>query len=133
MRFPIRRDPLWRPLLVLFGATAGRSWLEIDRNLLVARFGWLFRREFRLAEVESAQARGWPLLLGIGWRLTYRGTMGLIGSRAGVVEVAFRRRYRSWPLLPVPFRRLDVSLEDPDSFLQALAEARTAAGGPGPA
>ena len=122
-RFPIRRGLLWRPLLLLFGATAGRSYVELTVGRLAARFGWLFRYSFRLGEIEGAARRSWPLLGGIGWRTNLVGVIGLIGSRAGVVEVRFRQRRWLWMLLPLPCDRLDVSLEDPEAFLEALHKA----------
>jgi hypothetical protein len=123
MRFPIRRSPVWVPLLVLFGATADRSYLEVAGDRLVARFGWLFHHSFPLGDVEGATRRSWPLLCGIGWRSNLLGIIGLIGSRTGVVEVRFRRRRWLWMVLPLPCDRLAVSLEDPEAFLEALDKA----------
>ena len=84
------------PLLVLFGGTAGRSYLELTGDALVARFGWLFHRRFPLKDIEGAARRSWPLLYGIGWRSNLLGIIGLIGSHAGVVEIRFRRRRWLW-------------------------------------
>jgi hypothetical protein len=123
MRFSIRRSLWWRPLLVLFGGTAGRSYLELTGDALVARFGWLFHHRFPLGDIEGAAKRSWPLLYGIGWRTNLLGVIGLIGSRAGVVEIRFRRRRWLWMLLPLPFDRLAVSLKDPEAFLEALEKA----------
>ena len=110
-------------MLVLFGGTAGRSYLELTGDALVARFGWLFHHRFPLGDIEGAAKRSWPLLYGIGWRTNLLGVIGLIGSRAGVVEIRFRRRRWLWMLLPLPFDRLAVSLKDPEAFLQALEKA----------
>jgi hypothetical protein len=120
-RFPIRRSPWWRPLLLLFGATAGRSYVELAEDRLEARFGWLFRHSFPLGDIEGAARRSWPWLYGIGWRSNLLGVLGLIGSRAGVVEIRLRQRRSLWVLLR--FNRLAVSLEDPDRFLEALGKA----------
>ena len=79
MRFPIRRSPWWVPLLLLFGATPGRSYVELADDRLVARFGWLFHHSFPLADIEGAGRRSWPLLYGIGWRSNLFGVIGLIG------------------------------------------------------
>ena len=121
MRFPIRRSSVWVPLLVLFGGTADRSYLEISGDALVARFGWLFHHRFPLGDIEGAARRSWPLLYGIGWRSNLLGVIGLIGSHAGVVEIRFRRWL--WMLLPLPFDRLAVSLKEPETFLEALEKA----------
>lgn len=120
-RFPIRRDPWWAPLLLLLGATPGRSCVELADDRLVARFGWLFHHGFPLADIEGAGRRSWPLLYGIGWRTNLFGVIGLIGSRGNVVEVRLRRRRWIWMLLPLSCNRLAVSLEDPEAFLEALA------------
>jgi hypothetical protein len=122
MRFPIRRDPWWAPLLLLFGATPGRSYVELAEDRLVARFGWLFHYSFPLTDIEGARPRSWLLLYGIGWRSNLFGVIGLIGSRGNVVEVRLRQRRWVWMLLPLPCNRLAVSLEDPQAFLEALGK-----------
>jgi hypothetical protein len=123
MRFPIRRDPWWVPLLLLFGATPGRSYVELDDDRLVARFGWLFHHSFPLIDIEGARPRSWPLLYGTGWRSNLVGVIGLVGSRRNVVEVRLRRRRWIWMILPLSCNRLAFSLEDPEAFLEALARA----------
>ena len=122
MRFPILRSPWWAPLLLLFGATPGRSYVELADDRLVARFGWLFHYSFPLADIEGAGRRSWPLLYGIGWRTNLFGVIGLIGSHRNVVEVRLKRRRWVWMLLPLSCNRLAVSLEDPEAFLEALGK-----------
>ena len=122
-RFRIRRTLWWRPLLLLFGATAGRSYVELTGDRLVAHFGWLYHHRYPLSDIEGAKKRSWPLIAGIGWRTNLLGVIGLIGSRKGVVEIRFRRRRWVWMLLPLPLNRLAVSLEDPKAFLEALGKA----------
>jgi len=121
-RFPIRRSPWWVLLLLLFGATPGRSYVELADDRLVARFGWLFDYSFPLAGIEGAGRRSWPLLYGIGWRTNLFGVIGLIGSRGNVVEVRLKRRRWVWMLLPLSCNRLAVSLKDPEAFLEALGK-----------
>jgi hypothetical protein len=121
-RFPIRRDPWWAPLLLLFGGTPGRSYVELADGRLVAHFGWLFHYSFPLADIERAGKRSWPLLYGIGWRSNLIGLIGLIGSHQNVVEMRFKRRRWIWLLLPFPCNRLAVSMEDPEAFLEALGK-----------
>jgi hypothetical protein len=119
-RFPIRRSPWWAPLLLLFGGTPGRSYIELADGRLVAHFGWLFHYSFPLADIEGAGKRSWPVLYGIGWRTNLFGIIGLIGSYRNVVEVRLKRRRWVWMLLPLSCNRLAVSLEDPEAFLEAL-------------
>ena len=126
MRFPILRARWVLPLLVLFGGTAGRSYLELTDDKLVARFGWLSHYTFPVADIESAGRRSWPLIGGLGWRTNFMGYLGLIGSYSNIVELRFKRRQRLWMLLPMRCDRLAVSLRDPNVFLDALADAGVA-------
>ncbi len=129
MRFAIRRDWYWRPLLLLFGATAGRSWLQVSGGELRARYGWLFDQRYPLGSVSGAGRRSWPLIYGVGWRFNFRDSLGLIGSHSNVVEIRFDRPRRAWIVFPVRYRRMAASLEDPDGFIAALEESAREAGG----
>jgi hypothetical protein len=113
---------LWAPLLLLLGATADLSYVELADDRLVARFGWLFHHSCPLIDIEGAGRRSWPLLYGIGWRSNLIGLIGLIGSHQNVVEMRFKRRRWMWMLLPLSCNRLAVSLEDPEALLEALAK-----------
>jgi hypothetical protein len=122
-RFPIRRDRWGVPLLLLFGGTRGRSYVELTGDRLVARFGWLFHHSFPLTGIESVRRRSWPWLYGTGWRSNLFGVIGLVGSSENVVEVCLKRRRWIWMILPLSCNRLAVSLEEPEAFLEALAKA----------
>jgi hypothetical protein len=126
VRFPLLRSRLWRPLLLLFGGTRGRSYLEIDSEMLTARFGWVSRYRFPLGDIEDATlARRLPWYsYSVGWRSDLHGGIGLIGAYKNLVEIRFRRRRWVWMLLPLPCKRLVASLEEPQAFLDALARAR---------
>lgn len=56
------------PLLVLFAATASRSYVELTEDRLVARFGWLSHYTFPIAAVAPADSNSesgpkcWPLV-----------------------------------------------------------------------
>lgn len=63
----------------------------------------------------------------VGWRSDLSGGIGLIGSYKNLVEIRFRRRRWVWMLLPFPCKRLVVSLEEPQAFLDALTQARARA------
>ena len=123
MRFPIMMSPLWRPLLLPFGGTSQRSYAELEDGVLHVRFGWLFDHRFPLDQVEAASPSHWPLLGGIGWRTNFRGTVGLIGTYANVVEIRFKERQRLRMLLPTSCERLYLSLAEPHNFINALQEA----------
>ena len=113
----------------MLGGTASRSFVEIDGDHLRARFGWLFDYTFPVDQVEEAGRVTWPWYLGLGWRTTLRGRIGLIGTYRNVVEIRFRTRYRINMVIPwLACDRLAVSLEEPDAFLQALEAARESEG-----
>jgi hypothetical protein len=127
MRFAIRIDPVWRPLLLLGGATPENSYVEVTDERVTFAFGLLFLRTFPRSEVAGVESRHWPLLMGVGWRSDLRGTIGLIGSYEGVVEVRLAHRSRVWWVFPCD--RICVSLEDPNGFMGALSQ-RPAPEGP---
>jgi hypothetical protein len=118
-RFPMRLDPWWRPLLLIGGATPGTSYVELEAGTLTLRFGWLFRQTIPRSHIDGAVETRWPPWYGIGWRTTFRGRFGLIGSLGGVVEIRLRTPIRVWRVLAC--QRLVVSMEEPERFLAALA------------
>jgi len=123
MRFPIRVDPIWRPVLLAGGATRGRSYVEVREKDVAFRFGLWFQRSVPRSEIVGVTQRRWPVWLGVGWRSNLRGVIGLIGSYEGVVEVKLRNRTRAWGVFPCD--RIAVSLEDPEGFIAALGAGAT--------
>lgn len=117
-RFPIHIDARWRPLLLVGGATRANSYVQVDDENVTFRFGGLFSRKVPRDEIASAAVMRWPLWMGIGWRSNLRGTIGLIGSYHGVVEVRLKKAGRAWKVFPC--NRIAVSLEDPQGFIAAL-------------
>jgi hypothetical protein len=126
MRFPILMSPVWRPLLLPLGGTAGRSFAEVEDGQLHVRFGCLFNERFSLGDVEGASPSHWPVWAGVGWRTSFRGTVGLIGTYVNIVEVRFKEPQRVRMLLPMTCRRLYLSLAEPRDFVAALHEAAAA-------
>ena len=120
-RFPMRLDPWWRPLLLIGGATSSNSYVELSEDAVTVRFGWLFRRTLPRSDIEGAVRTRWPLWHSVGWRTNFRGLIGLIGSYQGVVEIRLRTPRRVWGLFTL--RRLAVSLEEPQRFLDSLGVA----------
>jgi len=94
MRFHIRIDPVWRPLLLAGGATRENSYAELTDAGVRFRFGLLFDRLIPYEDVKAVFGRSWPFLYGIGWRSNLRGVIGLIGSYHDVVEVRLKGRAR---------------------------------------
>jgi hypothetical protein len=120
-RFQIRIDPWWQPLLLVGGGTREGSYVEIDEGKVKVRFGWFFDREIALGDIEGVQEMSWPLWYGVGWRTNFSDLVGLIGSHQGVVELALRTPLQVWGLLR--YKRLAVSLEEPQRFIEAMARA----------
>ncbi len=119
-RFAIKRSPWWRPLLVLFGATAARAELAVERERLVARFGW-YRLEVPRAQVAAVESVRWPWWGGIGWRY-WGGRLGLIGASAPVLCVRLASQHRARLLgIPLRVRELCISVDDPAAVRAALA------------
>jgi len=118
-KFPIRIDPVWRPLLLLGGATQGSSYLEIERDALIVRFGWLYQDTLQLSNIEGAEEGEWPIWMGIGWRVGFTDRLGLTGSYEGIVNVHFNEPIHVWRI--ASFKTMAVSLEDPTTFVAAIS------------
>jgi len=122
--FRIRRDVAYRPLLLLFGATRPRSYLELREDAIHARFSW-YRVTIPLDHIQRAKRARWAWYAGIGWRSNMTSILGLIGSYQGVVHLKIAPPVRTRVLLiPIRLRDFYISLEDPDGFLAVLAERR---------
>ncbi len=122
MRHAIRVDPIWRPFLAPFGGTARGSWVDVRAEAVRVRFGPGFDARIPRREIAEAAPAEWPWWGGIGWRLDFCGRVALVGSHRGVVRLRLRssRSTRLFGFLPLRFRELYVSLEDPARFLAEL-------------
>ncbi len=118
MRFQIRVDPVWRPFVLIGGATRENSYVEVTDDGITVCFGLLFKRTIPRGDVKDVFVRSWPLWYGIGWRSNLRGVIGLVGSYTGVVEIRLNERGRAWGVFPCD--RIGVSLEDPGGFIAAV-------------
>ena len=119
MRFEIKRGA-WRPLLALMGGTKTRSYVELTDEELTLRFGFLEETMPR-SHVVQARAARWPAWGGVGWRIG-PGTLGLIGALSGIVELELEPAHRTRVLwIPMDYRRVFISLVEPEAFLRALA------------
>jgi hypothetical protein len=124
-RFTIKVSPWWRPLLFLFGATPSRGWVKTGEHGIEARLGW-YHLAIPWENVASAEPAKWPLYAGIGWRSDLRTTLGLIGSTAPVVRVRLCQPKRGRLLgLPLRYRDLYLSLDDPAGFRAAVESHRS--------
>ena len=124
-RFPVLIRGRWWPLLMPFGVTQERAFVQVGERELRVCFGPLFDYRFPLEAVERAAPARWPLWAGIGPRVDFRGMVAFVGAYEKTVEVRFKERQRVRMIVPVPCQRLVLSLEDPEGFIAALAR-RTA-------
>ena len=124
-RFPVLIKGRWMPLLIPFGVTQERAFVQVGERELRVCFGPLFDYRFPLEAVETAAPSPWPLWAGIGPRVDFRGTVAFVGSYENTVEIRFKERQRVRMIVPMPCDRLIVSVEVPEAFIAAL-EKRTA-------
>jgi hypothetical protein len=118
----MRVDPMWRPLLLVGGATRENSYVEFDNHDVTFCFGMLFGHTVARSQIAVVRRREWPVWMGIGWRPDFVHTMGLIGSYSDVVELEFTDPVQYWRVGRC--ERLAVSLEQPDEFIAALSVQR---------
>ena len=118
-RFPIRLGSRSRPLLLLFGATPGNSYVDLDDEL-DAHFGF-FRIGTPVANVARWQIEGpWSPITALGVRLSWRqGDVTFGGNASGGVRLDFREPVNFGPLRPPA---LYVTVADLTGFGAALTE-----------
>jgi len=120
-RFPISYTGINAKVLPLLGLPRSVAYVELDDDTVRVRLGWGFSASIPRSTITGA-GRG-PDVRGItagahGWR----GRWLVNGSREGIVRLDVDPPARAWTLgFPLRLRRLDVSLENPDGFLAALA------------
>lgn len=117
-RYPVRIDPIWRPLLLPFGVMESGSYAEVRNHGIHIHFGFMFERTFERDDIVSASPWQPAWMHGIGYRSNLIGLISLLGSHKGVVRVCLKKRTRSWGIFPL--QRVAISLQDPEGFLKAL-------------
>ena len=124
-RFPIRLGPRSRPILLLFGVREGTAWVDLDRDWLVARFGWSHART-PVSNIRAWRIEGpWRWLTAIGLRRSIRhGDFTFGGNHRGGVRIDFHEPVR---IVGVSAPALYVTVAD----LEGLAQALTDLGIPG--
>lgn len=131
MTFAIRIDLIWRPFMLFLAATPANSYVEIDGNDIHLRFGRAFQQTIARDNVIGAAPLPWSFMNGLGVRAGGQ-IFGLIGSTGGVVELQLRdsvvMRFAAWPWA---VRRIAISLEDPQGFIDAVLGGDGAVAPPG--
>jgi len=116
--------PLLRLLFLLFFVRRSNSYVEVGEGVVTVRMGPMFRFSTGQDGVEGVRLRHWGSLLGWGFRYTLRGTVGLIGARSGVVEIALREpRSVRMVVFPVRCHQVAVSAEEPEALILAIQRA----------
>ena len=106
--------------MLFVAATPSNSYVEIGEDAIRLRFGAGFDRTIERQNVIGATTMSWSIINGLGVRAGGE-IFGLIGSTSGVVELQLREsvnlRFAGWPWHA---RRIAISLEDPQAFIEAI-------------
>lgn len=119
-QFKIHRLPILKPLLLPFGGSADRSFVELGERRMHCKFGFLFDESFSYDEIESVQRDKWPWYGGLGWRSDLRGKIAIVGSYGNIVRVDLKGDRRAKIFFNMPCKSLFISLEEPEAFIEAL-------------
>ena len=128
MRFAIRLDPLWQPVLWLVGVLPSTAYVALVGDTVRVRFG-VFRYSFPRASVVAARPVGSANLfkIGVGIHGNLVSGLAINGSLHGLVELRLAPPRRFWVLfIPMRVNRLVISLKDPDALVRALGVAAPA-------
>ena len=120
MKFPIRIGLIWRPFMLFLGATPANSYVELTDDDIRVRFGPGFDRTIPRANVADAFHSKWGFINGMG--IIAGGTLfGVVGSTGGIVELALTDTVQlRFVGFPWNTRRIAISLEDPQGFIDAV-------------
>jgi hypothetical protein len=109
------------PVLAPFGATASRSYIQIDPDTVTVRLGW-YRIVIPREEITLVDEDTWPWFGGYGWRTDFRRRIGLIGALSPIVMFRLSKPRRARLLvIPINYEELYVSVDDPEALRAALA------------
>jgi hypothetical protein len=123
-RFAILITQISQFLMIPFGVTRRRAFVQLQHDHLHVRFGPMFDERIPLDNIEAAELSRWPRWAGVGPRSNFRGAVGLVGSYGSVVKLTLKEPIDVHLfLVPVSCRRLYLSLERPESFLDAIGKA----------
>jgi hypothetical protein len=129
-RFEFDFDPRFKAIALLFGASEGRSEVQLtDDGRLTARFGFVSvdTPVSNITTVEKTGPYRWWTAIGVRTSAADRGlTFG--STAAGGVCLRFREGIASRPRFgPVRHPGLTLTIKDRDGFIEALRSS----GGPG--
>jgi hypothetical protein len=114
-----------KPLFTLLGLTSGRSYLELDPELVRVRMGWGFRADVPRSSIRSVRRVRNAVSIGVhGWR----GRWLVNGAAGPLVALAIEPPAPARTLgIPIRLRELIVSVDDPDAVAAELSPVRAGA------
>lgn len=115
--FAIRRDRLWKVPLTVIGANESNSRVVVGPSHIDLEFG-AYKSVVKVDNIESVEITDWPWYNGVGIRVGADETLGLVGSRDGVVLLTLREAEVSF--LGARCRKVVISLEEPGAFIDAV-------------
>jgi len=125
-RFPIKCSRLNAVILGVFGLTRSRSCVDVDEETLRVRMSWAFQADIPRRLIVRV-ARGPDVRFTAGAHITRRGWL-VNGAGTGIVAVDLTAPVRGRSVIPISFRRVSISLEDPDGFIAAVSPTPNPAG-----
>jgi hypothetical protein len=129
-RIPIKRVPWSIPVLMIFGATQSRSYIQIDPDTVTVRLGW-YRVVLRRDEIEYVDEDTFPWFGGYGWRTDFRRRLGFIGALSPIVMFRLSEPRRARLLvIPITYRELYVSVDSPEALRAAMLDGHRLAHDP---
>jgi hypothetical protein len=109
--------------MIPFGVTRRRAYAQVHDGELHVRFGPMFDERIPLKSIETAEVTKWPRWAGVGPRTNFRGSVGLVGAYGDVVQLTLKEPMDVHMfVVPVSCRRLYLSLERADAFLEAIGK-----------
>jgi len=121
-RFKMPRSRWALPFLALFAPHGG--FVDLGETQVEIRLGVLGRADIPLGLVSRASTMNWPWFAGVGVRFG-RGVVGFISKSGQAVVLELSEPVEVRAPLRWSTQRIAVRVEDPESFLVALAHRRT--------
>ncbi len=126
----IAQDPVSNLTLGLFNVNSDTAYVELTDQELILSEGNLFKDRFSLDQMGRAERITWEWYMGLGVRTDFQGLVAPITSLDNVIEIPLLQSKEVFipilgPLgLQVPCRRLVLSLQDADAFLEEFNQDR---------
>ena len=121
-RFPMLISILGKGPMLVIGATRESSYVEVNSEGYVRVKMGLFEETFEPGEVTGAAPMEWPMLYGIGARMT-EDVVAYVSSTDNVVcfNLRAKRAFTLVPGLTIERDKVCVSVEDVNGFIEALS------------